>query len=202
MSMSGEPISKCPVCRYDLTGLPKNHTCPECGFALHESMLIWWTNRKKRAHVFDYIPHEVLIGAPLLLGAVGLAAWDWRSLAVCFVIAVFLLGYYLRPSRHWFVILSDIGLTHGVQGGEWKFYRWEQLEVPAPSLLGLGKGKHGLQLQLHHIVYEIERTDGSEVRSAVALPMDVMGHFEQTALKTEIHRRWQRAVNPNANALP
>lgn len=42
MSASGEPITICPVCRYDFTGLPKNHTCPECGFEYEESMRIWY----------------------------------------------------------------------------------------------------------------------------------------------------------------
>jgi hypothetical protein len=46
MSTAGEPITKCPVCRYDLTGLPRNHTCPECGFEYDESMRVWFPRGK------------------------------------------------------------------------------------------------------------------------------------------------------------
>lgn len=45
MSSGGEPITKCPVCRYDLTGLPKNHRCPECGFEYDETMRVWLGHR-------------------------------------------------------------------------------------------------------------------------------------------------------------
>ena len=42
MSGSGEPITRCPVCLYDLTGLPSNHRCPECGFEYDETTRVWW----------------------------------------------------------------------------------------------------------------------------------------------------------------
>jgi hypothetical protein len=41
MSETGQPITECPVCRYNPTGLPKNYRCPECGFEYDETMRIW-----------------------------------------------------------------------------------------------------------------------------------------------------------------
>jgi hypothetical protein len=39
--LTGQPLTHCPVCNYDLTGLPKNHRCPECGFEYDETTRIW-----------------------------------------------------------------------------------------------------------------------------------------------------------------
>lgn len=33
-------LSKCPMCRYSLAGLPARHQCPECGFPYDERMSI------------------------------------------------------------------------------------------------------------------------------------------------------------------
>jgi hypothetical protein len=41
MNITSQPLAHCPVCRYDLTGLPKNHRCPECGFEYDETMQVW-----------------------------------------------------------------------------------------------------------------------------------------------------------------
>ncbi len=42
MATHFDPLRRCPVCRYDLQGLPANHNCPECGFTYDDTMQIWW----------------------------------------------------------------------------------------------------------------------------------------------------------------
>ena len=42
MNAVSQPLTRCSVCRYDLTGLPNTHRCPECGFAYDDSMTVWW----------------------------------------------------------------------------------------------------------------------------------------------------------------
>lgn len=39
-SIVGQPLNNCPICNYDLIGLPKNHRCPECGFEYDEGTLV------------------------------------------------------------------------------------------------------------------------------------------------------------------
>lgn len=41
--MSAKPptLTHCPVCRYSLTGLPRNHRCPECGFEYDQTTVVW-----------------------------------------------------------------------------------------------------------------------------------------------------------------
>jgi hypothetical protein len=39
--MTTEPLLECPVCRYDLRGLPQKHRCPECGFEYDETTYVW-----------------------------------------------------------------------------------------------------------------------------------------------------------------
>lgn len=34
-------LSRCPDCRYYLTGLPTRHRCPECGFEYDEFTIVW-----------------------------------------------------------------------------------------------------------------------------------------------------------------
>jgi len=59
MSADGEPITKCPVCRNDLTGLPKNHRCPECGFEYEETMRVWVAPDRSRAAALSVILYLV-----------------------------------------------------------------------------------------------------------------------------------------------
>lgn len=40
-TIADQPLTHCPVCKYDLTGLPTDHRCPECGFEYEESMRLW-----------------------------------------------------------------------------------------------------------------------------------------------------------------
>lgn len=58
MAHNSQLPTHCPVCRYDLTGLPKNYTCPECGFEYDETMRVWF---------MPVIPRWVLFLAGVLI---------------------------------------------------------------------------------------------------------------------------------------
>lgn len=76
MNECGEPITKCPICRYDLAGLPKNHTCPECGFEYDESMRIWWIKGPSRRFWIIFtilLPLSVFLVLLVLAGTISLA---------------------------------------------------------------------------------------------------------------------------------
>ena len=45
------PLRHCPHCRYDLTGLPRNHRCPECGQPYDETMLELRTGIHRRLRI-------------------------------------------------------------------------------------------------------------------------------------------------------
>lgn len=45
-------LDTCPVCRYDLRGLPARHQCPECGFAYDERTLVWQPHVRRRAYLW------------------------------------------------------------------------------------------------------------------------------------------------------
>lgn len=142
MNASGEPITKCPVCRYDLTGLPKNHTCPECGFEYDETMRIWlgpkpgWT-----LAILSSVPTILLLG---MLFYAGIKA---RTPMPAYVYAMFCSGGLLvsciilvitvlerRTSS--FMIVSHKGLyLKGVR--QLRFTPWNELSVPPPSDLWL-----------------------------------------------------------------
>ena len=40
--------TRCPVCRYDLRGLPAEHRCPECGLGIDDSMNTWRMRKPSR----------------------------------------------------------------------------------------------------------------------------------------------------------
>lgn len=41
MNIAYQPLAQCPACRYDLTGLPSNHRCPECGLEYGDTLRVW-----------------------------------------------------------------------------------------------------------------------------------------------------------------
>ncbi len=119
MSAGGEQITKCPICRYDLTGLPKNHRCPECGFEYDETMRVWmpgssriWYLRTVAAAVWLYQGFHlaiesfilpILFWKPPMFGPELVARLVWFSFA----------SYFLMfPRRLRFLIVWKEGLVY------------------------------------------------------------------------------------------
>jgi len=119
MSTGGKPITKCPVCRYDLAGLPKNHRCPECGFENDETMQVWqpgasrivylrvvaavvWLYQGFHLAIELFIVH-ILFWKPTMFGQELVERLVWFSFA----------SYFLMfPRRPRFLIVWKAGLVY------------------------------------------------------------------------------------------
>lgn len=66
MQVNGGPITECPVCRYNLDGLPRNYHCPECGFEYEETMRAWRTTLPKAIVVLWILPVMIVCCTALL----------------------------------------------------------------------------------------------------------------------------------------
>jgi len=73
-TMPGVPLKRCPCCGYDLRGLPRNHQCPECGFAYDEDTRIWYGYRS----VLTYVT-PISGGTMLLILGLGFATGAYRG---------------------------------------------------------------------------------------------------------------------------
>lgn len=139
MNAGGDPITKCPMCRYNLSGLPKSHQCPECGFEYDETMRIWDTTKTHwislLGEFFEWFPPEGFI----LLILFAFYSWRLASATLCaciFVTIIWKLG--IRGQS--FVIVSDKGLSYKNPTGLVQHLSWTDIEVPPPSLLGFSIG--------------------------------------------------------------
>ena len=106
MSETDQPITECPVCRYNLTGLPKNHRCPECGFEYDETMRVWWTARRGPSDIFKWVGVEGFVAIPIL-GLIGVYGQLWWAIGLFLLGLALVTAFLIRPRRTWFVILSD-----------------------------------------------------------------------------------------------
>jgi hypothetical protein len=91
------PLSHCPICLYDLAGLPNNHKCPECGFAYDESMRVWTKElsplRAKATAILTVVCTIVFVSAVLYVG-VQRSGWEAviRGRATLVMYIVLLIG--------------------------------------------------------------------------------------------------------------
>ncbi len=149
MNESSKPLTRCPVCRYDLRGLPAEHRCPECGMAYDSTVQIWreGVSNRARAWGYEYDPTAQVwrLGARQIWVCTGAgiiyfcaSAWALRSgppttlwpvvLATLSGGALALLAFRLLPRS--FVILSRDTLAVGVRPGyRRRCYALLELEV-------------------------------------------------------------------------
>ena len=103
MSAGGEPITKCPVCRYDRTGLPRNHRCPECGFEYNETMRVWIAPDRSRAAVLGVILYLVACAFFSVVahtrGGLGNSFATWKSVQYFFFLLLAIVIYRMWRSR-------------------------------------------------------------------------------------------------------
>ena len=68
-----EPTLRCPYCRYDLTGLPGPHRCPECGFEYGEGARSWESPYfgNQRITKFVFRPIGLFVGIWCMVNLLG-----------------------------------------------------------------------------------------------------------------------------------
>ncbi|MDO8630648.1 MAG: hypothetical protein Q7R41_09140 [Phycisphaerales bacterium] len=149
MKSDGEPITKCSVCRYDLTGLPRNHRCPECGFEYDETMRVWRGDYKAPwywifvaffglllvVHVTKWLKSGLLLGAGQEFKVLG------DILYIILYVSLALLG---RPNSY--IVATVNGLTYKNPLCSVRFVPWDQIDFPdrakVPSRLMEGTRRH------------------------------------------------------------
>ena len=134
MNTSGQPITRCPVCRYDLTGLPKHHRCPECGFEYDETMR-WWPGRKPSlwpAAIILFINSWFFL-LPLIYGAalqIFTPRYVLSLLLVPALLLIITIVGYRNPS---FLVIANKGVFLKLALRRLQFFPWPELWVPNPA---------------------------------------------------------------------
>lgn len=185
MSAGGESITKCPVCRYDLTGLPKNHRCPECGFEYNETMMVWLT--RASGWTKWYVPCFMIF------------FWFqdlWRQLEHylsgrgnpdCFQIGMvlFLPGvvvfWVLMALRGGMVIIGRDGFSYRFPFGRLRSFRWDVVTISRAGRLPRRRARRWLTL--------------------VSLPTAMLSEAELQRLLFQMYDRYRRFHETQVNAI-
>jgi hypothetical protein len=105
------PLTHCPICRYDLSGLPKDHRCPECGFEYDASMRMW-VAPPARWWYYAFCVCWFLFGLFTCWILLRLAT-GWDALIAVFMVALWIACFalFLRRGRYGQrVVISDSGI--------------------------------------------------------------------------------------------
>ena len=131
--MSGDRLSKCPLCRYSLARLPARHQCPECGFAYDDRMSIQTLNLKRNLIGMGSTFAWYLFCVGFLAYKHGMAAVP----AICYAgLVVFpVWGVVLYRNRRRNIIISwPDGFQFIKKGVAGRVYAWTEIESLRQSL--------------------------------------------------------------------
>jgi hypothetical protein len=124
-------LTTCPVCQYDLAGLPRAHRCPECGFEYDEHTVLLRPDRSRVVDAVFVIQALMILGKTIDLfsGAGDPARWPLRCLIVLMMWCTLWWFRLQLKSRRMgrFVGIHREGITF--RGRECKLYSvpWSQL---------------------------------------------------------------------------
>jgi len=141
MTANAGQLVRCPVCRYDLSGLPAEHRCPECGFEYDKTMRAWdpppirWRLHAVLILLVLFLGLPVLdrlflgLGRPLFAGKFGsLLLFIWTAPLLSGAVFVF---RRLRGQRS--VVLTDRGLLLVGPSRCLTTLAWHHVWVPKPA---------------------------------------------------------------------
>jgi len=133
---SGEPLTNCPACRYDLTGLPADHRCPECGFEYDETTIMWHGSRRWWITAFLWVVLLCMLAA-IVIDLSGLSRFTGdpraRFVGVAFAVGVLWLvfdWYWSRP----FVAMAKYGIVfRDIGRRRIRTVAWTEFWMPEPG---------------------------------------------------------------------
>lgn len=176
MSVTLQPLTRCPVCRYDLRGLPKDHRCPECGFAYDESTQVWRMPVIPRwavvlAWFFVFIVLLIRLTPPLM----GRLAFNYREASVVVGLLSVVVPLVGRYGLRGFVAVGRDELTYRFPLRPARSMLWSQIHIARNS----------------QTLYRV--CDGRE--EFLLLPTMGLPWKRRWALHGEIARRWREATS-------
>lgn len=159
-----KPLPRCPVCRYDLTGLPAAHRCPECGIEYDEMTRVWRVERPRWRRIALPITSFVLVALSGLGRLVGTApqttALKIIDSTVLLAVPAILVIWYLSQRRRPFVAVGRHGVTFRLAFRPVRQYPYESLKVSMEPLVLMIPGRLGrTTLRLPNWLTEDERDD-------------------------------------------
>lgn len=114
----------CPRCRYDLTGLPTSHTCPECGLHYDDNTRIWRPGLDWRHYFAGYGGGGLVLG--FVLYCIGVCAGAQPAIleavmcmflpAITLLIAMLVQWLRLGRISNRFVAITGSGLLISLRG--------------------------------------------------------------------------------------
>jgi hypothetical protein len=118
-------MSNCPMCGYDLQGLPEGHVCPECAFPVERESRLY--GRTKYAPALRWLLCFYLLATcAVLLIALPLLGWH-AILAIVVLVSIGRQALRLvRPGPPRLGISPD-GLTIFARGGFWRRCPWVEV---------------------------------------------------------------------------
>jgi hypothetical protein len=130
MNVGSPPITHCPVCRYDLTGLPAEHRCPECGFRYDETTYVWRMSVIPRwvLVLVAVLVFFILLGrlVPPLMSRYALNYREASVVAALLSAIVLLVGAYALRG---FVAVGREGLTYRFPLRPAQSVRWSDIRI-------------------------------------------------------------------------
>ena len=178
-------VTHCPICRYDLQGLPERHVCPECAFQFEADMLEFRLGGREIWQLRLIFG----LGIVLPLSVLALVAAKTRgmgfilpgSVVTTFAIYVLLFGFaFLLLSRpDWAIVRSDAII-------------WRRSIFPMRTLRWLDVGDVAL---VPGDVFSIFDRAGRRVRRLSQIILGLKGKVEIGVVTDELQRRWLTCVD-------
>ncbi len=183
MELSGDALTECPACHYDLTGLPKTHRCPECGFEYDETMRVLWTPDRRARWLFVIEIILLALFAPQFV-ALSLKGFDgWQ--AYCGVAWLVGVAFYVpllwraRRTRA-FVLVGAEGLCYRAWLSRVERIPWQSVRYPGET-------------RIPH------RTVAGRMR-AIRLPMRRVFESERWRVEVTVYQAWREATSRSNEA--
>ena len=126
-----KPLTRCPQCKYSLTGLPAQHRCPECGLFYDLNSRVWRNRFPKKSIVVPICCTAVVLAFVVTAMIRGYSQSSIVVLLEAIAIPLGVVGSLLlvRDARHGLLVATlpeglfvRIGKPTGV------LYPWEDIE--------------------------------------------------------------------------